>query len=188
MIRAAIIIVGSCLVLSRPATAQESAVVDVSSIVKAGETLSFTIRLDRAPSIDGGGVNFSLVGPDVRISTSCGPLKAGETECKETFTIPASASGGTCHIHLDGFYTGTQQLPIKSTDTPFEVVANKNLVFPASAVVQINPSQVQLFRTAAARLQRQVQSLKATFAENEHGAFAAFEKTHRCRYFPLSNG
>jgi hypothetical protein len=177
--RAATIVIASCLLLSSPTPAQNSAVVDVPNVIKAGETLTFTIRLDRAPSIDGGEVSFTLAGPDVDISTSCGPLKAGQTECKETFTIPASATGGSWHIHLNSFYTGTQQLPIKSTDTPFEVVANKNLVFPTSAVVQINPSQVQLFRTAAARLQRQVQSLKATFAENEHGVFAAFERTTR---------
>jgi hypothetical protein len=82
------------------------------------------------------------------------------------------------HLRIIGFLTGTKALPLKSTDTTFEVIANENLVFPSSAEVRINPSQVQLLRTAAMRLQLQVQNFKAALAQYEKRS-ADIEKTTR---------
>jgi hypothetical protein len=156
--------VGIVVAAASAAVAQESAIVAVPAVIKAGEELSFTITLDKAPSVDGGHVELTLTGPDVAFSFSSDAVKAGQTECSASLQIPAAATGGTWRVHINGFYTGTKILPLGSADADFEVLANKNLVFPSSAEVRIKLSQVQLLRTAAIQLQAQVQNFKAALA------------------------
>jgi hypothetical protein len=172
-LRLALSVIGSVLIACSPAPAQESATVTVPELIKAGELLRFTIKLDKAPNFDGGTVQFTLVGPDISIQTSTTPLSAGQSECSANIQIPAAATGGKWHLRIDGFYTGTKRIPLKSGDMNFEVIAKENLVFPSSAEVRINPSQVQLLRTAAKQLQLQVQNFKAglvSYKETSNGA------------------
>lgn len=151
------------------AIAQESATADVPVVIRAGEDLKFTIRLDEAPSIDGN-VQFTVIGPDTGFSAGA-DAKAGRTDCPASILIPEAATGGMWRLHIEGFFTGAKLLPLKSTDVDFEVVPNEHLVFPTGAEVRINLSQVQLLRTAAARLQLQVQNFKAALAPyNEDSA------------------
>ena len=176
-LRLALSVVGSVLIVCSAAPAQESAAVTVPELIKAGELLRFTIKLDKAPNFDGGVIQFTVGGPDTSIQTSTAPLSAGQSECPANIQIPAAAAGGKWHLRIDGFYTGTKRIPLKSEDTSFEVIAQENLVFPSSAEVRINPSQVQLFRTAAKQLQLQVQNFKAglaSYKENASGAVAKF--------------
>jgi hypothetical protein len=133
--------------------------------------------LDKAPNFGGGVIEFTIGGPDTSIQTSTAPLSAGQSECPANIQIPAAAAGGKWYLRINGFYTGTKRIPLKSEDTSFEVIAQENLVFPSSAEVRINPSQVQLFRTAAKQLQLQVQNFKAGLAlykENRSGTVVKF--------------
>jgi len=153
----------SVLLFCPSATAQESATVDAPLAVKAGEHIKFTVNLNPAPSFEGGSVSFTIVGPDWNVQTSIGCV-SGQAECQAAIQIPATASGGTYHIHINGFDTGTKSIPLKVSEVTFEVIGNKNLVFPSTAVVMLNPSQVQLLRTAAIHLQAQIQNFKASLA------------------------
>jgi hypothetical protein len=78
--------------------------------------------------------------------------------------IPPDAPGGTWYVTKLAFYAGTTQRDLSFTQLPFQVVANMDLVFPASAQVAVNPSQVQLLRTEITRLQMRLQALKASVA------------------------
>ena len=175
-LRSALTVIGLVLVCCSVAPAQESATVDVPEIIEAGETLNFTIKLDKAPNFDGGVIQFSILGPDVQISTSTAAFTAGQKDCHAGIQIPPAAAGGKWHLRIYGFFTGIKTLPLKSEDTTFEVKAKENLVFPSSAEVQVNPSQVQLLRTAATRLQFQVQDLKAALALYKEDADGAVTK------------
>jgi hypothetical protein len=167
MLRGLLIVIGLLLTVCKCTSAQEAAIVDAPEVIKAGEVLNFTIRLDKAPNFDGGVVQFSVVGPDTEIGTSSSPFVAGQRDCHVGFRIPAAATGGKWHLRINGFFIETRQLPLKSADITFQVIANENLVFPSSAEVRINPSQVQLFRTSATKLQLQVQEFKASLASHE---------------------
>src|SRR5579862_5666803 len=90
-LRATLTLIGFLLMICFPAPAQESAIVGVPDVIKAGEMLSFTIKLDKAPSFDGGIVQFTVIGPDVAISASTVVLKAGQTDCPASIRIPAAA-------------------------------------------------------------------------------------------------
>jgi len=158
--------VGSDLGQEPPPTL-ESTIIGVPEFIKAGEDLQFTIKLDRAPTFSGGVVQFYIAANATTISTSTLPISAGQKDIPVTFHIPATARGGKGTIHIYGFWTGLESLPIKSSDVSFEVLPNSNLIFPSSAEIQINPSQVQLFRRAAFALQLQVQSFKAVLAQSD---------------------
>jgi hypothetical protein len=61
----------------------------------------------------------------------------------------------------------------------FEVIAKKGLVFPSSAEITVNPSQVQLLRTAGMQLQTHVQSLKAALARSDNQGTGNIQRTIR---------
>jgi hypothetical protein len=157
-----------------PSSTQESAIIGVPEFIKAGEDLRFTIKLDKAPSFDGGVIQFSLtVGGTV--STTTPPISAGQKDVPVIFHIPATTKGGKCTIHILGFWTGLDTVPIKAPDIYFEVVPNSNLILPTAAEIQINPSQIQLLRRASFSLQLQVQEFKAALAQHGQGSSASLD-------------
>jgi hypothetical protein len=152
-------VLGSCLV----AEAQDSATLNVPDVVKAGESLTFTITLDKAPNFSGGQILYLIEGP---WSIQTGTLvQSGQTDVTVIVQVPASAPGGKYSIRLLSFFDGAKQLPLKSADATFTIIPMENLVYPSSAEVRVKPSQVQLLRTAAIRLQFQVQGFKAELAD-----------------------
>jgi hypothetical protein len=155
------------LIICSAVGGQESATVSLPNIIKAGEFLTFTVKLDRAPSFDGGFVQFTLIAPDTTISTSTETVRAGQTNCLARIQIPPDASGGEWRLHINGFFAGTKVFPLKSEDTRFQVIPNEHLVFPSSAEVRITPSQVQLLRTSAIQLQLQIQEFKAAMDRDQ---------------------
>jgi hypothetical protein len=167
------------LAVSPISLAQQSATVDVPETIEAGEPLRFTITLDRAPNFEGGGVLFTLTGPEgftVQTSTT---VRSGQPDAVATYVIPASAPGGEWTIHLISFYTGTKYVELKSTDTTFQVVPKKNLIYPSSAKVRINLNQQQLLRKAAIQLQLQIQNLRGVLAEDRRSSIDSVESVLR---------
>jgi hypothetical protein len=163
----ALTLVGLGLLFSSPSQGQESATVSLPTIIKAGEFLSFTVKLDKPPSFDGGAVQFTLIAPDTTISTSTETVKAGQTNCAGRIQIPPDGAGGEWRLHIDGFFAGTKVFPLKSEDMRFQVIPFEHLVLPSSAEVHITPSQVQLLRAAATQLQLQIQEFKAALDVDE---------------------
>jgi hypothetical protein len=186
-------VLAACLVNCPRASAQTAASVEVPNVIAAGETLKFTITLDVAPNFNGGVVQYLVSGPDGNIATAV-PVEKGSRICSGEFTIPEAATGGTWHFRITGFFTGTRSAPLKFTEVPFQVIAVEHLTIPSAATVQINPSQVQLFRTEAKKLQLRVQNFKvaltassetsnqalfATVNDNVDGAVKALDETQK---------
>lgn len=146
--------------------AQESATVRIPDVVKAGETVDLEIILDKAPNFDGGAIQIWITGPNnFYVQSSCA-LKLGAKSCDFPFKVPPDAAGGTWFVSKLAFWTGTRQIDLPYDKLPFKVIANSGLVFPTSAEVTINPSQIQLFRREATRLQLRLQTLKTSIAES----------------------
>jgi hypothetical protein len=142
------------------AAAQDSATVKVPDIVKAGETLSLEIRVNQAPNFDGAGLMVWITGPDKFIVQSGCSLKQGEKSCLYSYLIPVDATAGDWSVSRIALSTGAHQSDLSFTKVPFKVIGKTGLVFPTSAEVAINPSQIQLFRREALRLQQHLQTLK----------------------------
>ncbi|MGA7853525.1 MAG: hypothetical protein WCA15_09380 [Candidatus Acidiferrales bacterium] len=143
--------------------------------MKAGEDLRFTIKLDKAPTFDGGYIQYSVIAPTGSTSTTTYPINAGQKELEVVFRVPATVRGGEFTIHVLGFWTGFELIPIKATDVSFEVLPLANGDFPTSAEIQVNPSQVQLFRQAAVALQLQVQDFKTALLQADNRSPGAID-------------
>jgi len=182
----------AAICLSVPARAQSSVDVDIPDQIAAGEDLKFTVTLDVAPNFVGGNVRYFISGPDGEISTSV-PVEKGSRTASGSINIPEAASGGTWYFGIFDFYTGMKSVPMNKLKVPFQVVAKQHLIIPTSVTVQINPSQIQLFRTEASKLQARIQTFKITAAQassagspsslskavsqNLEGAIRALDKT-----------
>jgi hypothetical protein len=142
------------------AAGQESATLSVSEIVKAGEKVNFEIRLDKAPNFDGA-VMYVVTSPGGTVQSGV-EAKAGQTVCHGALAIPVDASTGTWAFSRLWFSYGTRAVQLTFKGRSFEVIGNSNLVYPSRAEVSVNPSQVQLLRREATRLQQRLQSLKAS--------------------------
>ena len=142
------------------AAAQESATVRAPDIVRAGETIDLEITLDRAPNF-AGSVMVGVSGPGIVGFQSGCDVKPGEKGCHYVFRPAADAQAGTWYVDRLSFWTGTRQIDLPFKKLPFQVIANSGLIFPTSGAVAVNPSQVQLLRREATRLQLQLQALKA---------------------------
>jgi hypothetical protein len=148
------------------ALAQETATIRGPDIVKAGEQVKLDISVDQAPNFEGSGVQIFVTGPgSYSVNFSCA-LPPGEKVCHSGFRFPADVPSGTAYVSL-AFYTGSRQIELPSNKLPIQVVSNPGLIFPTRAEVLVNPSQTQLLRREAARLQEQLQTLKATVANAE---------------------
>jgi hypothetical protein len=77
------------------------------------------------------------------------------------------------------FWTGSRQIDLPFKKIGFQVVANSGLVYPTKAEVIVKPSQVQLLRGEATRLQTQVQILEASVVGEQEPLGAATVRTLR---------
>jgi hypothetical protein len=151
--------------LTTAAFAQQSASIDGPPFVKAGEQMTLTFHLDRAPNFEGSALEASIVPENGGGGFSQGEiLSPGQTDCKAVFPLPRSAVGGTWVVSVS-FFTGSQTLPLRMNKFTFEVIPDKSLVFPTSAEIGINESQAQILRREAIRLQSAIQDLKGRITE-----------------------
>lgn len=134
--------------------------------VKAGEDFSFTVVLDKPPNFEGGGLHYRIAGPGGTPTISSGfTLYPGQLIYNATYRVPPGAPGGTWTVTIYGISDGLEIRPFSGPKPrTFQVIANRNLVFPTSASIIVNPSQQQLLRIAAGRLQLRIQDLKAAVA------------------------
>src|SRR5947207_12555055 len=130
------------LVACSTAAGQESATLTADAIVKARETVNFVITLDKAPNFEGGSIQLNVAGPETTFAMGIG-TKPGERVYRSSFQVPAGAAGGTWNFSYVGFSTGTRTVELVFKKLAFEVIANPNLIYPTSAEVTVNPSQVQ---------------------------------------------
>lgn len=137
-----------------------------SDIVKAGEKVSFTITLDRAPNFKGGALLYWIIAPNKTTIQSAIDLELGRRVYKLDFYVPVAASGGTWTLSELKFSPGFGELiPLKFKPVSFQVIPNTSLIFPAAAEAKVNPSQVQLLRQEAVRVQTRIQTLKANLTK-----------------------
>lgn len=148
-----------------PAPAQQSASVRLPAEVKAGENVDLEITVDKAPNFNGGAVQIWIQGTGhYSLQSSC-EIAQGERSCHFSFQVPADASGGTWSVSKLMFYTGTRQIDLSFHGQSFTVIPNSGLIFPSSAEVALNPSQVQLLRGEARAVQIQTEELKSRLNE-----------------------
>jgi len=104
------------------------------------------VTLDKAPSFEGR-VHLYAEGPNPEQALSSdGQVLPNTRTIRMDLPIPATASGGTWHLKAVMFWTGFKWEQLKFKETTFQVIANTGLVYPTSAEVAVNPSQVQLLR------------------------------------------
>jgi hypothetical protein len=147
------------------AVGQESATVTIPDFVKAGETVNFEIRLDKAPNHDGQ-LNYALTFPGGVLGSGVA-VKSGETVCHGAITVPLDAPSGTWTFSGLAFSYGSFPKELALRKRSFEVIGNPNLVYPTSAEIAVNPSQAQLLRREAVQVQQRLRSLKAALASGQ---------------------
>ncbi len=164
------IAVGAVLLVALPfAHAQEARVAVVGDgIVRAGESLDVIVTLDKAPNFDATiAVIFSLREGN-RTLSGAGQTKLNERVCHVKVYTPPAAMGGVYMLSRVQFSDSASwvDLPHKDNVT-FRLIGNPGLIYPTSAEVQVNPSQIQFLRSAAILLQNRLHALKASVAGEE---------------------
>jgi hypothetical protein len=140
--------------------AQASVALRGGEIVKAGEIVNLIVTLDKPPNFEGGDIQVTVKGPGITISYAVA-AKPGQRVYRAPFQVPPAAPPGTWSISRIGFSGGGPPLDLAFRGLSFTVIPQPGLIFPSAAEVSINPSQIQLLRREAGRLQWRVQSLKA---------------------------
>jgi hypothetical protein len=134
--------------------------------IKAGENFYYTIKLDQAPSFEGGGIVYRLFSKGANAwSYSSGiPIGKGqkETPSGAHVPIPADAPSGQYEFGNLEFVTGGgKRIRLDVPSITFNVVGNTDLQYPSKAQITIQPTQTQLLRTEARALGQRVQELKS---------------------------
>ena len=142
--------------------------------VKAGEMFAFTVKVDKAPNFNGGNLIFVISGPSgggssYGVQSSIG-LIPGQKEYNAKILIPADARGGTWTLTISGISAGTETHAFSGIKPrTFEVIRKySDLILPTRGEIVVNPSQQQVLRMAARRLQAQIQNLKVAVSEYEN--------------------
>ena len=132
--------------------------------VKAGETITFHIELDKPADAPRSYLNVGVRGPENATTGSSIALEIGKTGYDISVSIPPDAPGGRWHLVSVsvGTVSGMHSSAITFDPVSFEVIQNSKFVLPTAAKVSINPSQSQLLRREAARLENKIQVLKAS--------------------------
>jgi hypothetical protein len=140
---------------------QTTAAVSDPEFVKAGEMVVVTGTLDRAPIFSGSPLMYYFAGPgDFSVQSSV-ELAAGQRDFSFSYRIPEAAKGGVWSVSRLVFYDGVDSRIVLAIPAgAFNVIANSGLVYPAQAEIALTPSEIQLLRGAALRLQAQIQDLK----------------------------
>lgn len=140
------------------------AAVNAPELVKAGETVSFTITLDKPPNFKGS-LQYWITPPIGGTITSSVDLEPGKKIYKVEFGVPIGAPGGTWALSELKASAGFDSVPVKFKPVLFQVVPNRDLIFPTSAEAKITPSQAQLLRREAFSLQGRIQILKSNLSK-----------------------
>jgi hypothetical protein len=182
----------------RPQTTppQSGTITTDQTSIKAGESVTFHIVLDKPANAPDSYVNVVVMGQGVGAQTSAS-LEPGKTSFDVPVLIPADAPGGEWYLStvMVGTRTGMHYSNLKHEHVAFTVIQKATFELPTEAKVSISLSQTQLLRREAGILQSKVEALKgAVFAlpagehdpraagilrENALDADKALEKTER---------
>jgi hypothetical protein len=138
--------------------------------IRAGETLKVQLRFDKPSDVDGGRIQVALRPPNAS-SIAGGAFgyaetKIGVNQYEIPVRIPLSAVGGDWT--LDGvrlYIEGRDPYEVPVTHCTFKIIATIKPALPTVASVSVNPSQTQLLRNEAVRVQSRMEQLKSTFQE-----------------------
>jgi hypothetical protein len=137
-------------------------------IVKAGESLPLTVTLDRAPNFDGGSLSLVFRTSEGKgVAATSIATNPGQSVYHLKAPVGAAAPGGVYTLSDVTFYNTASWVPLPHKDVSFRVIGNPGLVYPTSAEVQVNPSQIQFLRSAAIGLQTRLQAMRASVAGKE---------------------
>jgi hypothetical protein len=162
-LQASLLMLISSLVLPGSAVAQDSAEISINNtVVKAGETVQFIVTLDRPNDVADSYIRYTLAlaGGGI-INSGSGEMPRGLRKVTIIYKVPFDAEGGRYELRDLVFVSAAgKTVPLHAKSVPFDVIPNKDITYPTSAEVAINPSQVQLFRTAALSLAKRLQELR----------------------------
>ena len=153
----------------------QATVTYVSGDIRAGEDFAFTVTLDRPPNFHGGAlaVGFSLRDGQGSTSTSV-VAEPGQSVYALSVRIPEAAHGGIWALTSLQFWNSAAWENLTHKDVSFHVIPKPGLIYPTSAEIAVNLSQVQLLRREATHLQVRIQELKSAVSEyvraNREGA------------------
>ena len=134
--------------------------------VRAGEDFEFTIKLDKAPNFEGGGLSVAFNATKGQGSAAIGiATKPRETDYRLVVRVPVAAPGGVWKLSSVQFWTSAAWVDLPHNDVSFRVIPTPGIVYPSSAEVTVNPSQAQLLRREARNLQGRIQQLKSAVSE-----------------------
>ncbi len=144
-----------------------SAKVTTPRSVKAGETFSVHVELDRAPNIPRGYVNVGFSNEQHQVGVGNGIATTPDKKSYDiSIEIPIDAPEGiyTLSSITVGSADGMHHAALKFERQSFAVIQPGSFSLPTEAKVTINLSQKQLLRSAAIAVQRKIETLKATLA------------------------
>jgi hypothetical protein len=130
--------------------------------IRAGESITFHIVLDKPTDAPRSYVAVGVTGPGPVGVAGTMPLETGKTSYDVPVTIPADAPGGIWHLTqvMVGTATGMHYSNVKYDSIDFRVIQESTFVLPTAAKVSISLSQTQLLRREAGILQSKVEALK----------------------------
>jgi hypothetical protein len=117
---------------------------DQSSSIEAGTTITFTVRLDRPPNIETGGVTIRVAPVESypnapNPASGGGAINAEKTLYKVPVQIPVTARSGAWHV--TGLSIGVPQEPdkqLKFNDVVFRVREREHVILPDSGSIEIS--------------------------------------------------
>jgi len=156
-----LLVFGEAVRAQQSGTQEIAVTVNNADTIRAGETVKFTIVLDKAPNFTGGSLQYRIQSPN-NVNFGMGvALENGKRQYSINFEVPVAAEGGTWTLKEVAFNSGAgNEIPLRFKPVTFQVIANSNLVYPTAAEVRINPSQTQLLSEALA-VQARIQTLKS---------------------------
>ncbi|HTU35209.1 MAG TPA: hypothetical protein VMF66_15505 [Candidatus Acidoferrum sp.] len=136
---AVVLVLGLSTPLARPSRQTEA---EAKRTVRAGQIVTFTIDLDKAPSFSGGRVAVRI-GPRNRVAevltrVASADANEGETELSISAAIPIGGPVGVWRVENVTFILPDGEArPLKYGEIEFTVLPRRDLIVPDSATVRI---------------------------------------------------
>jgi hypothetical protein len=118
--------------------------VDHDGAIEAGTTVTFTVKVDKAPNVDVNSVSLNIapVTPDPGVpgaGNGGGPNNADRTLYRVPITIPVTARTGTWHVtNLLLNIPSAPSRQLKFNDLAFEVKEKPGVVLPDRGSIEIS--------------------------------------------------
>ena len=146
---------------------QQTVSAEGPTFVKAGEDLHLTIKITPPTNFEGGALQLFFKSPDGGINTGV-ELKPGETSVPFSMHLNVATKSGRWTLERVAFVSAGEFEFFKDfVPISFEVIGNVGLIHPTGAAAAVNPSQAQLLRTEAIKLQARVSDLKGRLREQQ---------------------